>query len=418
MNKQTYNASKNFLTKFPTTKIPLKSKGKVVEIEIATIPTIPSKKSVKKTKAINTKVVKTKSSKKVVASVKNINVKTSTKSKKISFASETKLPTQKLATSTAKKLAKTINENIEKINKSKVSKQKITLKAKKLPVIKKINALGKVVLSKKITFSDGYGDLGDDVSVSLSLTKAEGEFTDQLADNIVLKYREKARKLARSILRKWRSRLDLEEVDSVVDLSLCEAVKRYDASKGASFMTFMFYHLRGNLIRTVSTAANSNILPILDQESTSGDGEGSHSSWMNRGIVRGVSATEIAEALTGGEREQPDNHLLRKELAELSRKACGKLDELEREVVRRIYEQEEQLLDIAHTLGYSRCHISRVKRRALECLFDELKVPLDIDKNFRPAFEDEDMPQARKYKVKRARRRRDLTDFLPGAEVI
>lgn len=57
---------------------------------------------------------------------------------------------------------------------------------------------------------------------------------------LVVGYRLKARKLARSILRRWHARLDVGEVDSIVDLSLCEAVQRFSPEKGASFMTFMF----------------------------------------------------------------------------------------------------------------------------------------------------------------------------------
>ena len=55
-----------------------------------------------------------------------------------------------------------------------------------------------------------------------------------------------------------------------------------------------------------------------------------------------------------------------------STKACDKLDSLEKEVINRVYLEEQQLMDIAHTLGYSRCHISRVKKKALETLFSEL----------------------------------------------
>lgn len=186
--------------------------------------------------------------------------------------------------------------------------------------------------------------------------------TARQQEALVIEYRLKARKLARSILRKWHSRLDLQEVDSIVDLSLCEAVRRYNPDKGASFMTFLFYHMRGNLIRAVSQAANANLLPV-------GDGEAGES---RIDTIRGVNAMEVAEALSGHEQALPDDSLLRKEMAGLSREACAKLDELEREVIYRIYIQEQQLMDIASSLGYSRCHISRVKKKALETLFSEL----------------------------------------------
>ena len=183
---------------------------------------------------------------------------------------------------------------------------------------------------------------------------------------LVLEFRMKARKLARSILRKWHARLDLLEVDSVVDLSLCEAVKRYDPRKGASFMTFLFYHLRGNLIRAVSVAASMNAIP-------SGDGEHELLGSSRRGKAgHGVSAMEVAEALCNHDHILPDEALFRKEMTALSSAACEKLDALEREVIYRIYVKEQQLIDIAHTLGYSRCHISRVKRKALDALCDNL----------------------------------------------
>lgn len=77
-------------------------------------------------------------------------------------------------------------------------------------------------------------------------------------EKLILDHRENGRKLARSVLRKWRARLSLEEVDSIVDLTLCEAAKRYRPDKGACFMTFLFYHLRGYLVRAVASAANAN----------------------------------------------------------------------------------------------------------------------------------------------------------------
>ncbi|MBX7145132.1 MAG: sigma-70 family RNA polymerase sigma factor [Oligoflexia bacterium] len=201
-------------------------------------------------------------------------------------------------------------------------------------------------------------------------------------EELVLEYRLKARKLARSILRKWHSRLDLQEVDSIVDLSLCEAVRRYNPDKGASFMTFLFYHMRGNLIRAVSQAANSNLLPV-------GDGEAGESRLET---IKGVNAMEVAEALNSNEQALPDDSLLRKEMAGLSQEACAKLDNLEREVIYRIYIQEQQLMDIASSLGYSRCHISRVKKKALETLFTELSSSMHRG--------DEDaLREARKFKI-------------------
>lgn len=194
--------------------------------------------------------------------------------------------------------------------------------------------------------------------------------SDAKKEQLVVEYRAKARKLGRSILRKWRARLDLEEVDSIVDLSLCEAVRRYNPRKGASFMTFLYYHLRGNLIRAVATAASANAIPFSDCGSAVYQRPASERHNANEHIP---NAIEIAEALCSHETLLPDEMLLRKELADLSYKACEKLDALEREVIFRVYLEEQQLMDIARLLGYSRCHISRVKKKALETLHHELK---------------------------------------------
>jgi len=198
--------------------------------------------------------------------------------------------------------------------------------------------------------------------------KAKVALSAEKQEDLVLGHRVKARSLAHSILRRWRARLDTQEVDSVVDLSLCEAVRRYDPKKGASFITFLFYHLRGNLIRAVSTAASSNYVPFPDHEAL--DSALEHSYGSRRRLV---NAIEIAETLCNHDYESPDDALLKKEIAQLSTDACAKLDPLEREVIYRIYVLEQQLMDIAESLGYSRCHISRVKRKALETLHKDLR---------------------------------------------
>ena len=216
-------------------------------------------------------------------------------------------------------------------------------------------------------------------------------------EQLILEYREKARLLASSMLRRWRSRLDPQEVESIVDLSLCEAVHRFRTGKGASFMTFLFYHLKGNLVRTVSAAANKGFLPLLDAEPHAQEGD--HYGY-------GVSPSELYEYESGDQDNSPESLLIRKEEAELASEACGKLDPLEQEVVGRLYGHEQQLLDIARHLGYSRCHISRVKKKALENLFDELAPQIAAGETLkRPEFGSEESEDQPRRKVQRRRPR-------------
>jgi RNA polymerase sigma factor (sigma-70 family) len=207
---------------------------------------------------------------------------------------------------------------------------------------------------------------------TLDVVEATGE-------ELIIKYRTKARKLGRSILRRWHARLDIQEVDSIIDLSLCESALRFNPTKGASFMTFLYYHLRGNLIRAVTTAASLNTVPFSSCEAikyVAQNESGSHSRKENSGQA---NAIEIAEALIGQESVMAEDMMIKKEMLELSAEARDRLDPLEREIIERLFIQEQQLLDIAHLLGYSRCHVSRVKKKALRTLQAELCEKLEME---------------------------------------
>jgi RNA polymerase sigma factor (sigma-70 family) len=207
-----------------------------------------------------------------------------------------------------------------------------------------------------------------------TLEVVKSEPTPYQQEALIIKYRLKARKLGRSILRRWHSRLEIDEVDSIVDLSLCEAVKRFDPLKGASFMTFLFYHLKGNLCKAVAAAAASTSIPnAIAELSESAFDNGERRPYSNGTL----NAIELAEAISSEGIPQPDEALWRKELSSQSSNACEKLDDLEREIVKRIFVHEQQIIDIAAALGYSRCHISRVKKKALNTLHEELRVVMN-----------------------------------------
>lgn len=224
--------------------------------------------------------------------------------------------------------------------------------------------------------------------------KSKEGLSQQDKEELILEYRANARKLSRSILRRWHARLDLEELDSLVDLALCEAASRYNPEKGASFMTFLYYHLRGTLVRAVDAAANANVVPAADYEIDE------LASGYETDAGTGA-AVDIADALSNHEYQLPDEALYRKELANLSNVACSKLDELEQAVIYRLYVQEEPLVDIARSLGYSRCHISRVKKRALDVLHENLSNSLEME-----AVEREDLDGVQKRSLRKSISRR------------
>lgn len=233
----------------------------------------------------------------------------------------------------------------------------------------------------------------------MGAAKKKEIISDSLREEYVIRYRGKARKLARSILRKWRSRLDIQEVDSLVDLSLCEAASRFNPERGASFMTFLFYHLRGNLIRAITYAVQSSNLPLVELDAfTALEDEK-------------ANAMDIADALTSEETPSPEEALYRQEMIALSQKSFEKLDELEKSVLSQLFAEEVQMIDIARNLGYSRCHISRVKRRALEALHSEISGQMKADDIIleRPDFDDEEAPRV----VRRTMDRRKIVRRRP-----
>jgi len=118
-----------------------------------------------------------------------------------------------------------------------------------------------------------------------------------------------------------------------------------------------------------------------------------------------TSAVEVAEALCSHEHPLPDEILFRKEMVDLSHRACEKLDRLEQEVISGVYFEGRQLIDVAADLGYSRCHISRVKRKAIETLFNELK--LDDEQRLLALDDNEgELPLQRQVARRGAQRRR------------
>ena len=201
------------------------------------------------------------------------------------------------------------------------------------------------------------------ISKSSKLKKAKKKKSVQLNEAdihaLIIDHRENARKLARSFLRRWRVRMSAEEIDSIVDLTLCEAGKRFRPDKGASFMTFLYYHLRGQFVRAVESAA-SNQSMMVNFSQISGMDVGDWMPSPDALVSADVSLFRHQEV------DSPEQLLLRKENVEVCRKAYTVLDDLEKEIINRSFDDEEALVAIARSLGYSRCHISRVKKRALE----------------------------------------------------
>lgn len=170
---------------------------------------------------------------------------------------------------------------------------------------------------------------------------------------LIVKNREHGKRLAWSFLTSWRIKMNPEEVDSIIGLALCEAASRFDESKKVAFRTFFFYHLRGRLLKEIAKMIqDQRVLRLLPPVSLCDVGDCDKD---------GLSS--LPPALV--DENNPEDIAGRREKASVCWNACAKLDSLEREVLIRYFVFDDSLVKISKDLKYCRCHISRVKSRAL-----------------------------------------------------
>lgn len=225
-----------------------------------------------------------------------------------------------------------------------------------------------------------------------------------LRDKLIFDNRTQAHKIGRSMLRKWRVTLPYGEAESLVDLTLCEVADRFDETKGASFITFFFYHLRGNLVRSVASYSRNN----SNFSAFHGD---SSFELVKETTKLGGSEFALASDIAGYgafNSSIPEENMIREEREEICRQAFAGLDPLEREVLERSFELDQSLVGIADELGYSRCHISRVKKKALE----KMKVTLSVGDSVTPSLRDPQLARPKKQiegTSVRGRKRRALS---------
>ena len=186
------------------------------------------------------------------------------------------------------------------------------------------------------------------------LTRAE-------IDELIVSNRDHGKRLAWSFLTSWRVKLPQDEVVSIVGAALCEAANRFDPDKGVAFRTFFFYHIRGMLLKEISRVIQDQKTFFVTPASIGGDSDG----------------TDLFVLAHWGsprmDQNNPERIIERRQRASACWEACSQLDSLEQEVLVRSFVQDEPLVQIAKDLGYCRCHISRVKSRALSKLKDMLR---------------------------------------------
>ena len=196
---------------------------------------------------------------------------------------------------------------------------------------------------------------------SKKVKKKRTKLTKKQKHDIIVEHQEHGKRLAWSFLSSWRIRLAQDEVTSVVGAALCEAASRFDPSKEVAFKTFFFYHLRGMLLKEIAQVINEQkILQLIP-------------STFIADAYRADEMVPVNWSRALMEHNNPERIVEKKEVAGACWEACSQLDPLEQEVLIRHFVYDEQLIHIAKELKYCRCHISRVKSRALSKLGKLLK---------------------------------------------
>lgn len=172
-------------------------------------------------------------------------------------------------------------------------------------------------------------------------------------DKLILDHREHGKRLAWSFLSSWRIRMNPDEVLSVVGAALCEAANRFDPGKETAFKTFFFYHLRGMLLKEISRMIQEQKLLQLAPSNVIADSAVGDSAVLSNWTYPLI------------ENNNPEKIIEKRQIAGACWEACAQLDPLEQEVLIRFFVYDEPLVAIAKELEYCRCHISRVKSRAL-----------------------------------------------------
>jgi RNA polymerase sigma factor (sigma-70 family) len=175
-------------------------------------------------------------------------------------------------------------------------------------------------------------------------------------ETLILEHREHGKRLAWSFLTSWRIRLPQDEVLSIVGAALCEAGTRFDPSRGVDFKTFFYYHLRGMLLKEISRIIQEQkLLQFVPHTAING------TTTPDAPVYHSWSFSVV-------DTNNPEKILEKQEVSKRCWEACAQLDPLEQEVIKRFFVEDQPLVQIAKELSYCRCHISRVKSRALKKL--------------------------------------------------
>ncbi|HTZ55222.1 MAG TPA: sigma-70 family RNA polymerase sigma factor [Candidatus Acidoferrum sp.] len=207
-------------------------------------------------------------------------------------------------------------------------------------------------------------------------------------EQTINRYRYLCSRGARKFMRDGVDRRDLEQVAAI---GLIKATDRFDPALGTPFEAYAWMLVLGELMHYVRDSERVVRAPRRVRELERRCGTAERELWAKLG--REPKSRELAAHLGVGEAELREMMRYREEGIPLSVDALRpyeqlslsytidnhldhvliesgmqRLSRVEREILREIYENDTPIGEIAHRLGYSRRHITRLHRAALRKL--------------------------------------------------
>jgi len=202
----------------------------------------------------------------------------------------------------------------------------------------------------------------------------------ELQHRLIEEHQQVAIKMAQTILKSWGAYLEEDEVSSICNLSLCEAAKMFKPAIGVKFSSFLFYYLKGNLIRSVSCCHKTK-----EFETTCGSaGElESHSLSSNSELCKN-NVIDFSLAAISHDSQIPNVKYFKKQILTGLTEALGKLKDCELEIVQRYYFEGKSAREVAEELGKCRSNVIQTKNRALaklrkSMLFSFFESPYELE---------------------------------------
>ena len=180
----------------------------------------------------------------------------------------------------------------------------------------------------------------------------------------IIEHREIGRKLACRLLREWRVQLNSDDLDSIVDLTVCEAAGRFDESRGVRFTTFLYHYMRGNLLRTIEDiVAQKRAVQAAAYSASAGRNER-----FDLEDCPELSDSLDPDAMKPQGFDTPEEYMLRRERISMVGRVCAKLRAEEQFVIAKMFFEGSSHQQVGAELGLSKRDVLALQKRALESL--------------------------------------------------